>query len=148
MVEQHSPNISSISREDLAKKSDTVLSEEFALRVNAKAGSMSDGMELATLFARWDGYIDYLAKKEGRHFSPPSNEWVEFVEESISQQESVQLRKLMRTAYSTFHLRTVRDFRNFTSIRVKYPWRIGQRGRAFGYLAFKKKEAENLTLGL
>lgn len=147
MIEEQRPDISFIARAELSKTSKIVLSEEFAKRVNALAGAMPDSEELATLFAPWDSMVSHIANKEKRQYQLPTSEWVDLME-NIEHQEYVQLKRLVRHAYTSHDLRTVGDFRDFTSGGTRYSWRIGPRGRAFGFLAFKKSEAETLPLGL
>lgn len=141
MVEKRRPDISFLAKEALSKKSEIVLSEEFAQRVNSLAGVLPNSTELATLFAPWDGQVASKAVREGRKYSAPSLEWTNFMETLVDKEgkkEFIHLKKLVRTAYSFFNIRTLGQFRDFTSDTDRITQRIGERGRAFGYLAFRK----------
>lgn len=154
MVERNVTQASIEARKTLGKESKPVLTEEFASRVNALIGKMPDETHMATLFAPWSPYIMYLYKEEKDSAAAPDQEWVDFMS-SLSLHEEIQFRRLTNTAYSRFNIRTLGQMRNFTTQHVKYPWKIGARGRAFAALAFQKipdvkdtQEAENLILGL
>lgn len=127
------------AKETLSRRSEIVLSEDFAQRVNAVIGCLPDEVKLATLFANWDKRIAWSAERNGEEYLSPNLEWKDFME-NITIKESTYLRKLARTAYQSFDLRTLGDIRDFTSFGPVHTYRIGPRGRAFTYLAFRKSD--------
>ena len=143
-MERLRPDRSIWASESLTRNLTRVLTREFALRTNEILGQLPDGYSLASLAAPWEWRVRSHVKGK---FDFPSEEWIVFMG-SITEKEVKQFCSLINRVMFRTHVQTVGQMRDITSGNGYYFGLGPQVGKPFAYLAFRKHEAENLTLGL
>lgn len=129
---------SGVVRESFFRRPNVILTPELALRAHRVLSKLPDEFEIATLLASYDSVVNSIAKREGRNFEKPPEEWVEFID-SLNHQEDVQLRRVIRNEYRFHDVRTMGDMREFSN-KPHPHHRVGPRGNAFLFLASQKQE--------
>lgn len=143
-MERVRPDRSIWASESLTKSPIRVLTREFALRANEILGQLPDGYSLASLAAPWEWRVRSRVKGK---FDFPPEEWITFME-SITEKEVKQFCSLIDRVMFRIHVQTVGQMRDIASGDGYYFGLGPQVGKPFAHLAFRKHEAESLTLGL